>query len=115
MSILKDCINRKEITKIPIWFMRQAGRYLPEYRKIRSTQKNFLSMCYDFQIASEITLQPIERFKFDAAIIFSDILVIPHNLGVRISFEENIGPVVEKIDNIERIKNFRNHKIKNHN
>jgi uroporphyrinogen decarboxylase len=101
--------NSKDSKTTPIWLMRQAGRYLPEYREIRNIHKDFLSMCYNSKIASEITLQPIKRFDFDAAIIFSDILVIPHNLGVNIRFEENIGPIVEKIDNLEQIRNFKDH------
>lgn len=101
--------NSKDNKTTPIWLMRQAGRYLPEYREIRNIHKDFLSMCYNSKIASEITLQPIKRFDFDAAIIFSDILVIPHNLGVNIRFEENIGPIVEKIDNLEQIRNFKDH------
>ena len=78
----------EETELTPVWLMRQAGRYLPEYREIRNIHKDFLSMCYNSKIASEITLQPIKRFDFDAAIIFSDLLVIPHNLGVNIRFEE---------------------------
>jgi uroporphyrinogen decarboxylase len=107
-KIIKACNFEKQKTP-PIWLMRQAGRYLPEYRKIRSDQKNFLSMCYNSKIASEITLQPIKRFDFDAAIIFSDILVIPHNLGVNIVFEDNIGPIVERIDDLDRVKTFKDH------
>jgi uroporphyrinogen decarboxylase len=107
-KIIKACNFEKQKTP-PIWLMRQAGRYLPEYREIRSTQKDFLAMCYNSKISSEITLQPIKRFGFDAAIIFSDILVIPHNLGVKIIFEDNVGPIVEKIDSLDRIKQFKNH------
>jgi uroporphyrinogen decarboxylase len=88
--------------------MRQAGRYLPEYREIRSRERDFLAMCYNSKVASDITLQPIKRFDFDAAIIFSDILVIPHNLGVNIRFEDNIGPIVEKIESSDRLKQFKN-------
>ena len=67
--------------QIPIWLMRQAGRYLPEYRKIRKTISGFLDLCYDVEKAVEVTLQPIRRYGFDAAIIFSDILVLPDALG----------------------------------
>ena len=65
----------------PIWFMRQAGRYLPEYRKIRKSKKSFLDLCFSPELASQISLQPINRFDFDFIILFSDILVIPHCLG----------------------------------
>ncbi len=76
----------------PIWLMRQAGRYLPEYRAIRVQAENFLDLCFDPKRAAEITLQPVRRFGFDAAILFSDILVIPHALGQRVSFEDGEGP-----------------------
>ena len=88
----------------PIWLMRQAGRYLPEYRKIRKNVNSFLDLCYTPDLATEITLQPIQRFKFDGAILFSDILVIPHALGQNVTFEENKGPVLEPIKSIEDIK-----------
>ncbi len=75
----------------PIWLMRQAGRYLPEYRAIREKASGFLDLCFSPQRAAEITLQPIRRFGFDAAILFSDILVVPHALGQRVTFEEGEG------------------------
>ena len=81
----------------PIWLMRQAGRYLPEYRSIRARAESFLDLCFDPQRAAEITLQPIRRFGFDAAILFSDILVVPHALGQRVSFEEGGGPRLDAI------------------
>mgnify|MGYP001230098767 FL=1 len=84
--------------KTPIWFMRQAGRYLPEYRKIRLQQKSFLDMCFSPQLASEISLQPIRRFDFDFIILFSDILVIPYALGQEVEFIENVGPILGEIN-----------------
>ncbi|MBL8676735.1 MAG: uroporphyrinogen decarboxylase [Alphaproteobacteria bacterium] len=81
----------------PIWFMRQAGRYLPEYLRVRRGCKGFLDLCYDPERATEVTLQPLERFSLDAAIIFSDILVIPHALGQNVSFKEGIGPKLTPI------------------
>ncbi len=84
----------------PIWLMRQAGRYLPEYRALRAKAGSFWTMCMNPEMACEITLQPIRRFGFDAAIIFSDILVVPTALGVKVEFEENIGPVLEPVSDI---------------
>lgn len=91
----------------PIWFMRQAGRYLPEYRELRSQTVGFLDLCYDPSLASEITLQPVRRFALDAAIIFSDILVVPHALGQDVGFVDGEGPklspIVDEAD-IERLE-----------
>lgn len=97
MSLIKKLVTGERLDKTPIWLMRQAGRYLPEYQEIKSKSKSFLEMCYTPEIASEITLQPIRRFDFDAAIIFSDILVIPHSLGMDLEFIEKMGPVLSKI------------------
>ena len=91
MSNLKEILINKKICK-SIWFMRQAGRYLPEFRQIREKNKNFLKLCFDSKLATEITLQPIKRFDLDAAIVFSDILVIPHALGQSVEFREKSGP-----------------------
>ncbi|MEA2930948.1 MAG: uroporphyrinogen decarboxylase, partial [Hyphomicrobiales bacterium] len=79
----------------PVWLMRQAGRYLPEYRAIREKVPSFLALCFTPQLAADVTLQPIRRFGFDAAILFSDILVIPHALGQRVTFEAGEGPRLE--------------------
>jgi uroporphyrinogen decarboxylase len=82
----------------PLWIMRQAGRYLPEYRKVRQQAGSFLDLCYAPELAAEVTLQPIRRFDFDAAILFSDILVVPDALGQDVAFEEGRGPVLGELD-----------------
>jgi uroporphyrinogen decarboxylase len=82
----------------PVWLMRQAGRYLPEYRAVRGKAGSFLDLCFNPSLAAEVTLQPIERFDLDAAILFSDILVIPHALGRKVSFVEGEGPRLDPID-----------------
>ena len=83
--------------KRPIWFMRQAGRHLPEYRKIRSKKKNFLDFCFDKKSIVEATLQPVQRYKIDCAIIFCDILIVPYILGQKISFVKGEGPLLENL------------------
>ena len=85
------------VDRAPFWFMRQAGRYLPEYRELRTRAKDFLSFCYSPVLASEATIQPIKRFGMDAAIIFSDILVIPDALGQKVNFESGHGPMLESL------------------
>jgi uroporphyrinogen decarboxylase len=87
----------------PVWLMRQAGRYLPEYREIRASARSFLDFCYDARLAAEATLQPIRRFGFDAAILFSDILVVPDALGQVVSFESGHGPRLEPLESAEAI------------
>ena len=98
MGILKDCINNKKTGSIPLWFMRQAGRYLPEFREIRSKNTNFINLCLNPKLSKEITLQPLKRFSLDAAIIFSDILLIPFALDQEVEFEKNFGPKLGQID-----------------
>lgn len=96
-KILVRALKGNKTDRVPFWFMRQAGRYLPEYREMRARQKNFLDFCYSPKEASEVTLQPIRRFDMDGAIIFSDILVIPHALGVDVRFEEGKGPLLQPV------------------
>lgn len=97
----------KEISEHPpFWLMRQAGRYLPEYRKVRELFPDFLSFCYHSEAAAEVTLQPISRFDMDAAILFSDILVIPDFLGRNVSFVKNEGPQLEPITNEKDVESL---------
>ncbi len=88
----------------PVWLMRQAGRYLPEYRKVRAKAGGFLDLVFMPELAAEVTLQPVQRFGFDAAILFSDILVIPHALGQRVSFIEGEGPQLDAISDAHGIE-----------
>ncbi len=85
-------ILKKKISCKSVWFMRQAGRYLPEFQKIRAKNKNFIELCFNSKLSSEITLQPVNRFNLDSAIIFSDILLVPYALGQEITFIKNLGP-----------------------
>jgi uroporphyrinogen decarboxylase len=91
-SGLLDVLANKRAAQAPIWLMRQAGRYLPEYREVRAKAGSFLDLCFNPVLAAEVTLQPVRRFGFDAAILFSDILVIPHALGQKLTFEAGEGP-----------------------
>ena len=97
MSNLKEILINKKICK-SVWFMRQAGRYLPEFRKIRSQNKDFIELCLNSELSSEITLQPIKKFNLDSAIIFSDILMVPYALGQKIEFIKDHGPVLEEFN-----------------
>ena len=99
MTPLKKVIFKKDRSTKPIWLMRQAGRYLPEFREIRKKNPNFIELCLNKNLVPEITLQPIKRFKLiDAAIIFSDILMIPHGLGQKVEFKKDFGPILNKVD-----------------
>ncbi|SCY44289.1 uroporphyrinogen decarboxylase [Microvirga guangxiensis] len=90
-------LNGEPVWPLPIWIMRQAGRYLPEYKETRKQAGSFLDLCYNPRLAEEVTLQPIRRFGFDASILFSDILVIPHALGQDVRFVENEGPKLDPV------------------
>ena len=103
MSDLKEILVNKKNCK-SIWFMRQAGRYLPEFRKIRLQNKDFIKLCLDSELSSEITLQPIKRFNLDSAIIFSDILMVPYALGQKVEFIKHMGPKLEEF-NFNHFKN----------
>jgi uroporphyrinogen decarboxylase len=97
MSLFVDTLKGRRGPRSPIWLMRQAGRYLPEYREIRARAPNFLEFCYSPALATEVTLQPLRRFPLDAAILFSDILVIPDALGRRVRFLEGEGPQLDPL------------------
>ena len=114
MLPINRVITNKETKFNPIWIMRQAGRYLPEFREIRSKNTDFIKLCLNEDLSSEITLQPLKRFNLDAAIIFSDILMLPYGLGQQVVFEKNFGPKlgdlslneiakVDEIDFVEKI------------
>src|SRR5215813_1112562 len=102
-----DVLERRAQTVPPVWLMRQAGRYLPEYRKLREQAGGFLDLCLNPKLAAEVTLQPVRRFQFDAAILFSDILVIPHALGQRVWFVEGEGPRLEPIADAKALSRIK--------
>ena len=102
-----DTLNLKQKEKSPIWVMRQAGRYLPEYRAIRKTTPDFVSFCLTPEKACEVTLQPIRKFGFDAAIIFSDILLILSGLGRDLTFQEGKGPVLTPLQSFDELKSIK--------
>ena len=98
MNKLLNCITKKESSYVPIWFMRQAGRYLPEFRKIRKNNPDFIKLCLNSELAKDITIQPLNRFDIDAAIIFSDILMTPYGLGQNVKFKKGYGPILENVN-----------------
>src|SRR3977135_2005631 len=100
---LVEVLSGRRQTVPPIWMMRQAGRYLPEYREVRAKAGGFLDLCFTPEFATEVTLQPIRRFNFDAAIIFSDILVIPYALGRSVRFEVGEGPRLDPLDTPDKV------------
>ena len=97
MTVLQNCINKRSNVNC-IWLMRQAGRYLPEFREIRSKNQDFIKLCLNENLSSEITVQPLRRFNIDAAIIFSDILLVPFGLGQSVKFKKDFGPLLGEID-----------------
>jgi len=103
-----DVLSGRAQTVPPVWFMRQAGRYLPEYRALREKAGSFLNLCFTPDMAAEATLQPIRRFGFDAAILFSDILVVPHALGRAVTFEAGEGPRLEPLDDAAKLNALGN-------
>ena len=109
MTPIKQIIINKKTSNTPIWLMRQAGRYLPEFREIRKLNPNFINLCLNKNLSSEITLQPLKRFNLDAAIIFSDILMIPFALNQEVNFKKDFGPELgnlnlEKLSNIDEVQ-----------
>ncbi|MGI9405402.1 MAG: uroporphyrinogen decarboxylase [Hyphomicrobiaceae bacterium] len=100
-----DCFRASDpVTPPPIWLMRQAGRYLAEYREVREQAGGFLDLCYNPELAAEVTMQPIRRFEFDAAILFADILIVPDALGQKVWFEPGEGPRLTPVDSLEAVK-----------
>lgn len=103
-KLFLQAINGQKTNKVPFWFMRQAGRYLPEYMQLRKTAGSFLDLAYDPDFAVEVTLQPIHRFDMDAAILFSDILTVPHALGQPLEFVPGRGPVLDPVRSASDLK-----------
>ena len=95
---LHDCIRLRKTNYTPIWFMRQAGRYMSEFREIRKNNPNFIDLCLNTNLVKEITLQPLKKFDLDAAIIFSDILMIPYALGQKVDFKKGVGPILGNLN-----------------
>ena len=108
MTPIKECLINKKTNLNPIWLMRQAGRYLPEFREIRKNNTNFIDLCLNPKLSERITIQPIDRFDFDAAIVFSDILMIPYGLGQDVEFKKNFGPSLGKINIAEVLETEEN-------
>ena len=98
MTLIDEVLVNNKTDLNPIWIMRQAGRYLPEFRKIREMNTDFIKLCLNHELSTEITLQPLKRFQLDAAIIFSDILMIPHGLNQKVNFKKNFGPILGELD-----------------
>lgn len=110
--ILLQALKRKKIARTPVWVMRQAGRYLPEYRAARAKAKDFLTLCKTPALAKEVTMQPLRRFELDAAIVFSDILTIPDAMDLGLYFVDGAGPCLKfPITTVDNLENFDNDKI----
>lgn len=103
-KFLLETLLGRSTDRVPIWMMRQAGRHLPEYREIRAQASNFIDFCYSPSLATEATLQPIRRYGMDGAILFADILLVLDALGLGVKFEEGVGPIVEKIEDMKSFK-----------
>ena len=106
-SALLDVLIRKPAERRPMWFMRQAGRYLPEYRAVREKAGSFLDLCYNPDLAAEVTIQPLRRYDLDAAILFADILVVPHAMGLSLRFAEGEGPILDTVRSMEDLERLR--------
>lgn len=113
-KLMLQALRGERTDRVPLWLMRQAGRYLPEYRATRGKAGGFLSLCYTPELAEEVTLQPIRRFGFDAAILFSDILVVPDGLGQQVGFQEGEGPVLEAISDLKGLAKLDLQRMKPH-
>ena len=111
MSNLENILVTQKNCK-SIWFMRQAGRYLPEFRKIRAENKDFIELCLNSELSSKITLQPIKRFNLDSAIIFSDILMVPYALGQKVQFVKGHGPILSKFNLEQFLHKSGSHSLK---
>ncbi len=94
MNKLLDCIDKHNTSNTPVCFMRQAGRFLPEFKEIRKQNQDFIKLCLNERLSAEISLQPIRRFDLDAVIIFSDILMVPYGLGQKVEFKKGFGPIL---------------------
>ena len=105
MNKLSECILNKNSDYLPVWFMRQAGRYLPEFREIRRNNQDFIKLCLNPKLVKEITMQPLMRFDLDAAIIFSDILILPFGLGQHVQFKKGEGPILGDLEINKILKN----------
>ena len=112
MTPIQECIKNKNHKIKPIWIMRQAGRYLPEFREIRVKNPDFIKLCLNQNLSTEITLQPIKRFNFDAAIIFSDILMLPYGMGQEVKFEKGLGPKLGEL-NLNKLSNINEDEFNN--